>query len=84
MILASFFYEWQQVGGAKVPHAIKRVAGAPTSFAGLTSVWTDRETGAVIAAAIVIRTTPNEAMARLYNRMLVRMPVILPEHAIAE
>jgi putative SOS response-associated peptidase YedK len=80
IVPVSFFYEWQKVGGAKIPHVIKRVDGAPMAFAGLTSIWTDRETGEAIESATIITTTPNAVMAQLHNRM----PVILPEDAIDE
>jgi putative SOS response-associated peptidase YedK len=80
IVSASFFYEWQKRGAEKAPHVIKRVDGAPMSFAGLTAVWTDKETGEVIESATIITTAPNRVMAPLHNRM----PVILPEDAIDE
>jgi putative SOS response-associated peptidase YedK len=79
VIPATHFFEWQrQERGPKVPHAIKRVDGAPLAFAGLTSRWTNRESGEVVESCTIITTTPNAVMEPLHNRM----PVILDDGAI--
>ena len=93
IIPADGFYEWQaaQAGAApslpgtrsgkpaKQPMFIHRLDGEPLAFAGLWSVWTDRDTqanpeGLSLHSATIITTTANATMASVHDRM----PVILP------
>jgi putative SOS response-associated peptidase YedK len=78
VIPATHFYEWQRQNGTKVPHAIKRVGGEPMSLAGLTSRWTDRDSGEILDTCTIITTKPNAVMEKLHNRM----PVVLDDGAI--
>jgi putative SOS response-associated peptidase YedK len=49
------------------------------ALAGLSSRWTNRESGEVVESCTIITTTPNAVMEPLHNRM----PVILDEGVIA-
>ena len=64
---------------AKQPMFIHRLDGEPLAFAGLWSVWTDRDPeanpeGLSLHSATIITTTANGTMAPVHDRM----PVILP------
>ena len=80
LIPADAFYEWKKISGekeAKVekqPMCIKMEDEKPFLFAGLYSVWRDKDEKEHPTFAI-ITTTPNKLMEDIHNRM----PVILPE-----
>jgi putative SOS response-associated peptidase YedK len=77
LIPADGFYEWQKVDGHKQPWLLRLRGGAPFAFAGLWSLWRDRESGEHFESCAIITTTPNELAATIHDRM----PVILPwEH----
>lgn len=71
LIPASGFYEWQQVGKAKVPHFIALRGGGPFALAGLYDRWEGAD--AVIESFTILTTRPNALIAPLHDRM----PVIL-------
>ncbi len=82
IVPADGFYEWQTIEGQKVrqPWFIRRRDGEPLAFAGLWSIWHDRNLGddaPRIRSCTIITTEPNELMRDIHNRM----PVILPESA---
>jgi putative SOS response-associated peptidase YedK len=79
VIPATRYYEWQRAGSRKIPHSIARPDGAPMSFAGLWEVWRDVTTGELVYSCVIITTEANAALARIHDRM----PVILPDDAIA-
>jgi putative SOS response-associated peptidase YedK len=73
LIVADGFYEWRRVAlGPKRPFHVTRVDGAPFAFAGLWSIWY-RDDGTKLRSCAILTTVPNEAIARLHDRM----PVIL-------
>jgi len=76
LIPASGFYEWQKVDGRKQPWLLKVRGELPFAFAGLWSIWKDREAtdGSVLESCTIVTTTPNELAAAVHDRM----PVILP------
>ena len=86
LVPADAFYEWKKTviakevrGGTeqvleKQPMCIRMKDEAPFMFAGLFSVWRDRE-GEEHPTFSIITTEPNELVADIHNRM----PVILPE-----
>lgn len=79
LVLADGFYEWQKVGTAKQPWAIRRADGEPFGMAGLWSRWKDPATGEPLETCTIVTTTPNELLAPIHDRM----PVIVPPAAHA-
>jgi putative SOS response-associated peptidase YedK len=86
LVPADAFYEWQRVPTeqevkgkrktveSKQPMCIRRKDELPFCFAGLFSIWKDRE-GKEYPTFAIITTEPNELIAPIHNRM----PVILHE-----
>jgi putative SOS response-associated peptidase YedK len=72
LIPADLFYEWQEVDGARLPHAIARRDGVPLAFAGLWEGWRAPD-GAVLRTFTILTTTANADLDRLHERM----PVVL-------
>lgn len=79
IVPATRFYEWKHLGKEKKPYAIVRNDGVPMHFAGLWAAWRDRQTGDRVLSCAIVTTTPNELMRPLHDRM----PVILPDEAVA-
>jgi len=91
LIPADAFYEWMKVRVEtevkgknkevieKIPYAIRMKDEEPFMFAGLFSVWKDKEEKE-FPSFTIITTTPNKLMSKIHNRM----PVILPEKHFAE
>ncbi|HET8628450.1 MAG TPA: SOS response-associated peptidase [Thermomicrobiales bacterium] len=79
LVPADGFFEWERVGGTKVPWLYRVADGAPFAFAGLYDRWTGPD-GAEVVACTVLTTAPNELVAPVHNRM----PVILPREVEAE
>ena len=73
LVLADGFYEWQRVGKVKKPMRIVMQSGEPFAFAGLWTVWKDRE-GNTVPSCTIITTEANDLLQPIHNRM----PVILP------
>jgi putative SOS response-associated peptidase YedK len=67
VVPASHFYEWQAVGGRRLPVAISRVDGQALHLAGVLGRWEGRP------ATTVLTTVPNMDIGALHNRM----PVVL-------
>jgi putative SOS response-associated peptidase YedK len=78
VIPASFFYEWKRADARKIPHVIKRRDGEPMAFAGLTSRWTDKDTGEAVDSCTIVTTAANTFMEPMHTRM----PAILDDGAI--
>jgi putative SOS response-associated peptidase YedK len=80
IIPADGFYEWRAVPGEKrkQPYFVHHPDGEPYALAGLWEVWRgpgrDQEP---LRSCTIITGPPNEAMARIHDRM----PVILPPSA---
>lgn len=79
LIPANGFYEWEQVGGTKLPWLYQLQSGETFALAGLYDRWTD-EQGREVGACTVITTEPNELVLPVHNRM----PVILAREIEAE
>jgi putative SOS response-associated peptidase YedK len=79
VIPATRYYEWQRVGAAKIPQSIALAEGVPMSFAGLWDSWVDPLTGEAIYSCSIVTTAASSELAAIHDRM----PVVLPEDAIA-
>jgi putative SOS response-associated peptidase YedK len=90
IVPADGFYEWERVDARrKQPWYITRVDGRPMALAGLWDAWRpDKESDAgvgdrdqpaarVIRSCTIITGEPNDAVARLHDRM----PAMLPAEA---
>ncbi|MHB8571435.1 MAG: SOS response-associated peptidase [Candidatus Dormibacteria bacterium] len=73
IVPASHFYEWQKTPSGRQPWLIHRADGDVMSLAGIHGRWINRSTGEVIESVSIVTTTPNDAVARVHDRM----PVIL-------
>lgn len=78
LVLASAFYEWQQIDGSrrKQPHAIQVDHGEPFAFAGLWETWRPRAGGGAVESCTIITCGASAVLAPVHNRM----PVILPRN----
>ena len=77
IIPADGFYEWERVSAKrKQPWYITRADGKPMAFAGLWESWRPVKGSdeGKIRSCVIITGEPNEAVARLHDRM----PVMLP------
>jgi putative SOS response-associated peptidase YedK len=74
LVPADGFYEWQRTDGRKQPWLLRLRGGAPFAFAGLWSLWRDRDSGETLESCALVTTAPNELAATIHDRM----PVILP------
>lgn len=72
LVPASGFYEWQKVGGKKLPYYFHLLDSDLFAFAGLYDIWRDDE-GKELKTYTIITTDANEIVAPIHNRM----PVIL-------
>jgi putative SOS response-associated peptidase YedK len=67
IVPASGFYEWQEVGGKKLPWYFTRTDGQPMAFAGLWQRWGDLDTVAIVS------TDAGPGMAGLHHRVAVML-----------
>lgn len=67
IVPASGFYEWQEVGGKKLPSYFTRTDGQPMAFAGLWQRWGDLDTVAIVS------TDAGPGMAGLHHREAVML-----------
>lgn len=74
---ADGFYEWQVREGSdrKQPWYIHDPDDEPLAFAGISSRWTDRESGAHVHSTCILTREAAGRMTDLHHRM----PVVLPE-----
>ena len=79
LVPADGFYEWEQVGNAKLPWLYRLKDGETFAFAGLYDRWQAPD-GRELTACTVVTTEPNELVLPVHNRM----PVILPREDEAE
>ena len=80
IIPADGFYEWERVSAKrKQPWYITRADGKPMAFAGLWESWRPVKGSdeGKVRSCVIITGEPNEAVARLHDRM----PVMLPPEA---
>jgi len=73
IIPASGFYEWQHIGGKKIPNYIRMADEGVMAFAGIWEHWKDPENDLVLESFSILTTTSNKLIAPLHERM----PVIL-------
>jgi putative SOS response-associated peptidase YedK len=67
IVPASGFYEWQEVGGKKLPWYFTRTDGQPMAFAGLWQRWGELDTVAIVS------TDAGPGMAGLHHREAVML-----------
>ena len=67
IVPASGFYEWQEVGGKKLPWYFTRTDGQPMAFAGLWQRWGDLDSVAIVS------TEAGPGMAGLHHREAVML-----------
>jgi putative SOS response-associated peptidase YedK len=72
LVPASGFYEWEVLGGKKVPRYFRLRDGAPMVFAGLWESWRAPD-GASVESCTILTTAANSLVEPLH----LRMPVIL-------
>jgi putative SOS response-associated peptidase YedK len=73
LVPADGYYEWRQVGRAKIPHYLQLEDGQSFAFAGL---WDKRDASAeTFASYAIVTTEATEAIHFIHHRM----PVVLPE-----
>jgi putative SOS response-associated peptidase YedK len=72
LIPASFFYEWQEVDGKKIPHKFFLKENKYFAMASIYDIWKDPN-GVSIPTFTILTTTPNDIVKPIHERM----PVIL-------
>jgi hypothetical protein len=77
-VLASHFFEWQEVNKENFPHCIQVKENALFYIAGVGNTWTDHVSGEQKNSFGIITTEANEFMAKIHN-VKKRMPTILNE-----
>lgn len=76
LVLASHFFEWQEVNKEKYPHCIS-VKETPLFYiAGVWNTWTNHQTGELKNSFGIITTEANGLMSKIHN-VKKRMPTIL-------
>jgi putative SOS response-associated peptidase YedK len=76
LVLASHFFEWQQIEKEKYPHCIA-INDAPLFYiAGVWNTWTNQNTGEIKNSFGIITTEANALMSKIHN-VKKRMPTIL-------
>ena len=78
LVLASHFFEWQEIEKQKYPHCIQ-IENTPLFYiAGVWNTWTDFSSGETKNSFGIITTEANEAMSKVHN-VKKRMPTILDD-----
>jgi len=72
LVLASGFYEWEVLGGKKVPRYLRLKDGGLMAFAGLWESWKAPD-GSCLESCTILTTAANSLIEPLH----IRMPVIL-------
>lgn len=76
LVLASHFFEWQELEKQKFPHCIQ-IKNSPLIYiAGVWNTWTDYSNGEMINSFGIITTAANSLMSKIHN-VKKRMPSIL-------
>ena len=76
LILASHFFEWQEVNKEKFPHCISVKDQSLFYIAGIWNTWTNHANGEIKNSFGIITTEANEMMRKIHN-VKNRMPTIL-------
>jgi putative SOS response-associated peptidase YedK len=77
LVPASYFYEWKEEDGKKIPHCINVLNEKYFSMAGIFSHWTDKKTNIVLNTFSILTSSPNDDLSKIHDRM----PVILKPEA---
>jgi putative SOS response-associated peptidase YedK len=80
LVLASHFFEWQQVDKEKYPHYISLNEKPIFYIAGVWNTWINQNTGETKNSFGIITTEANGLMSKIHN-VKKRMPTILEEDA---
>ena len=78
LVLASHFFEWQQIEKEKYPHCISIIESPLFYIAGVWNTWTNQNTGEEKNTFGIITTEANDLMSKIHN-VKKRMPTILKE-----
>jgi putative SOS response-associated peptidase YedK len=78
LVLASHFFEWQQIEKEKYPHCISLNDTSLFYIAGVWNTWTNQNTGEIKNSFGIITTEANALMSKIHN-VKKRMPTILNE-----
>jgi putative SOS response-associated peptidase YedK len=79
LVLASHFFEWQQIEKEKYPHLISIKESPLFYIAGVWNTWTNQNTGEINNSFGIITTEANSLMSKIHN-VKKRMPTILDEN----
>ncbi len=79
LIPADGFYEWKKTKPHKTPYRITLKNSEPFAFAGITSIWHEKEKDET-ATFTIITTAPNTLVKKIHDRM----PVILKKEDYAK
>ncbi|MFM6994199.1 MAG: SOS response-associated peptidase [Sediminibacterium sp.] len=82
LVLASHFFEWQEMNKEKFPHCIQLKHQDLFYMAGVWNSWTDYTTGETKNSFGIITTEANAFMAKVHN-VKKRMPTILNDELAA-
>ena len=77
IVPASFFYEWKEEEGKKIPYCIKLQNDNYFAMAGLFSIWNDPKTNIPLNTFTILTSSPNDELQKVHDRM----PVILQPEA---
>lgn len=83
IIPVSGFFEWQHVGGRKIPYFVFATDREPMAFAGIYDFWKSTPDAEPTASFSIITTEANTLMAKIHNTKK-RMPVVLPSQTVEE
>jgi len=82
LVLASHFFEWQEIHKEKFPHYIRLKDVDLFYMAGVWNTWTDYTSGETKNSFGIITTEANAFMAKIHN-VKKRMPTILNDELAA-
>jgi putative SOS response-associated peptidase YedK len=76
LVPADGFYEWEHIGGEKLPWQFSMADGKTFAFAGIWESWTN-PAGVSVESLAILTTVPNRLVSPFHDRM----PVILANDA---
>ncbi len=82
LVLASHFFEWQELNKMKLPHCIQLKDTPLFYIAGVWNTWTDYSSGETKNSFGILTTEANDFMAKIHN-VKKRMPTILEDDLAA-
>jgi putative SOS response-associated peptidase YedK len=69
LVPATHWFEWCAIGGAKVPHVLRRRDRDYMAFAGVRETWLDPDSGDIIVCAAIVTRAAYGWMTDVHNRM---------------